>query len=166
MYFGPLKYDINIGNISNNFLNVSNLVKLNNNDNSIIFYLCQQIDEIFNINNDSYNQTILVSLISLIISQLFTQYNMNETIFFNNEVRKFNLLVKNISYKDEENEVDLYFDEIDESKLSSEQKETILNENEDNKEAREALDTDIEKDVDVDDTDDGMDVFKSEDRDD
>jgi len=166
MYFGQLKNDINIGNISNNFLNVSNLVKLNNNDNSIIFYLCQQIDEIFNINNDSYNQTILVSLISLIISQLFTQYNVNETIFFNNEVRKFNLLVKNISYKDEEDEVDLYFDEIDESKLSSEQKETILNDNEDNKEAREALDTDIEKDVDVDDTDDGMDVFKSEDRDD
>jgi hypothetical protein len=166
MYFVPLKSNIDIGIVSNNFLNVNNLIKLNNNDNSIIYYLCQQIENIFDINNEPYNQGILVPLISQIIMQLFMQSNIDETILFNNEVRKFNLLIKNVSYENEKIDVDTFFDEIDTSNMSSEQIEVINNQNEDDKEASQALDLDIEKDNDVDDTDDGIEMFQSEDRDD
>ena len=166
MYFVPLKSNIDIGIVSDNFLNVNNLIKLNNNDNAIIYYLCQQIENIFDINNEPYNQGVLVPLISQIITQLFMQYNIDETILFNNEVRKFNLLIKNVSYENEKIDVDTFFDEIDTSNMSSEQIEVINNQNEDDKEASQALDLDIEKDNDVDDTDDGMEMFQSEDRDD
>ena len=142
------------------------MIKLNNNDNAIIYYLCQQIENIFDINNEPYNQGILVPLISQIIMQLFMQYNIDETILFNNEVRKFNLLIKNVSYENEKIDVDTFFDEIDTSNMSSEQIEVINNQNEDDKEASQALDLDIEKDNDVDDTDDGIEMFQSEDRDD
>jgi hypothetical protein len=128
--------------------------------------LCQQIENIFDINNEPYNQGILVPLISQIIMQLFMQSNIDETILFNNEVRKFNLLIKNVSYENEKIDVDTFFDEIDTSNMSSEQIEVINNQNEDDKEASQALDLDIEKDNDVDDTDDGIEMFQSEDRDD
>lgn len=154
------------------YLNANKIIKFNNNDNLLIYYLCQQIQEFININKDQYNQTKLVYLISSIINSLFDQYNLAETIFMNNEVRKFNILLTNISYTDKDvDTLDITNlteggEDVDESKLTDEQKQKLEDENEDNKETDEGMDLDLDMDMDTaDDSDEGTEMIQSEGRD-
>ena len=124
------------------------------------------------INKDQYNQTKLVYLISSIINSLFDQYNLAETIFMNNEVRKFNILLTNISYTDKDvDTLDITnltegVEDVDESKLTDEQKQKLEDENEDNKETDEGMDLDLDMDMDTaDDSDEGTEMIQSEGRD-
>lgn len=166
IYFMSLKTNVNI-DIAGNILNVDKLLKLNNNDNILLYYLCQQIQEFININNDQYNQSKLVYLMATLINQLYDQYVVIETINRNNEVKKFNLLITNISISEGETEatIDLTDNKVyDEEKLTDEQREKIDDDNEDMKEIAEGMDMDLDRD-DIDDADDGMEMIQAEGRD-
>ena len=165
VYFIPFKSNVNI-DISGDILNVNKLLKLNNNDNILLYYLCQQIQEFIDINNDQYNKSKLVYLLTTIINQLFDQHNIMETIYMNNEVKKFNLLITNISISDTDAEI-VDIDEniqYDDEKLTDEQRDKLENEIEDLKETAEGMDIDMEREE-YDDIDDGMDMIQAEGRD-
>jgi hypothetical protein len=165
VYFISLKSNVNI-DVTSDILNVNKLIKLNNNDNLLLYYLCQQIEEFITINSDPYNQSKLVYLLSSIINQLFDQHNINETIYMNNEVKKFNMLLTNITLYEQEIDLIDIEEEIDTEKLTDEQKEKINNEIDDLNEASEGMDIDLDNDMDItDDTDDHMEMIQAEGRD-
>ena len=167
IYFTSLKTNVNI-ELTNNILNVNKLIKLNNNDNLLLYYLCQQILEFININKDPYNQNKLVYLMSLIINQLFDQYNINEIIYMNNEVKKFNMLITNVSISETDIELTEQNDEddIDNENLTDEQKQIAEDNKDDNNETNEGMDLDLDQDNDItDETDDSMEMIQNEGRD-
>jgi hypothetical protein len=89
-----------------------------------------------------------------------------ETIHMNNEVKKFDLLITNISINELDAEIIDLDDQpvYDEDKLTDEQKEKLENDIDDIKEAGEGMDMDLELDE-MDDTDDGMEMIQAEGRD-
>jgi hypothetical protein len=167
IFFISLKSNVNI-EVINNILNSNKLIKLNNNDNVLLYYLCEQIQEFININKDPYNQSKLIVLLCVIISQQFNKYNLNETINMNNEIRKFNILETNmVNISDQDNDtLDMtgVNDNFDEDKLTDEQKAKIDDENEDMKETEEGMDVDLERDEEItDDADDGDEMLQDRD---
>jgi hypothetical protein len=166
IYFIPLKSNVNI-EVVENILNANKLLKLNNNDNILLYYLCQQIQEFININHDQYNKSKLVYLLSSIINQLFNQNNIMETIYMNNEVKKFNMLITNVNFENVEAEMfDIDDNNYDEEKLTDEQKQKLENEIDDMNETNEGMDIDLDNDLETtDDTDEGMEMIQAEGRD-
>ena len=164
IYFSPLKQNSNI-ELYENIISVNKLIKFNNADNSLLSYFIDQLNSFIDINTDQYNQSKLIILYSIVINYLFDKFNSNETILMNNEVKKFNLLLTNVSYTDHEYEfIDIDTD-IDEDKLTDEQKDKLKSEKDDTDETNEGMDMDIERDDTYDETDDGMDMIQDEGRD-
>jgi hypothetical protein len=166
VYFIPLKSNVNI-EVVGNILNANKLLKLNNNDNILLYYLCQQIQAFINVNNDQYNKSKLVYLLANIINQLFNQNNVMETIYMNNEVRKFNMLLTNVTFDSVDVEIfDIDEDKYDEEKLTDEQKQKLENEIDDLNETNDGMDIDLDNDMETtDDTDEGMEMIQAEGRD-
>lgn len=155
IYVIPLKSNSNI-ELDANTLSATKFIKYNNSDNMLLYYLCSQIQQFININAEPSNQSKLIIFISSIINVLSEQYLLNDTIFRNNEIKKFNLLLTNfvsVSHCS----ADDCIDNSTSSTLSDDAITAIANENEDMKEQLDAIDIDLELDADItDDSDDGM----------
>lgn len=163
IYFTNLKSNISV-EIQSGYLNANKMIKYNNNDNLILFYLIEQLDMFIRINQ---SQNKLIVVLALIINQLFDNYNIDELIYMNDGVRKYDLLVTDsYTYTDDTNIIDVaqLTDEIaEEENLTDEQKQQLEEQREDEIEEGEGMDTDINIGDDVDEGDEGMDMLRDAD---
>ena len=120
-----------------NYLYVGNIIKLQNSDHVLISYMCNEIKDLINANNDTFTKTNLIYLFSNIINYEFNFYNLREKASSNSEVKQFTLAESSFYNIIDSNESDIFKD------LSEEDKEKINDENYDEKEMNDALDVDI-----------------------
>jgi hypothetical protein len=120
-----------------NYLYVGNIIKLQNSDHVLISYMCNEIKDLINANNDTFTKTNLIYLFSNIINYEFNFHNLREKASSNSEVKQFTLAESSFYNIIDSNESDIFKD------LSDEDKEKINDENYDEKEMNDALDVDI-----------------------
>ena len=163
IYFIAFKSNLSI-EIHNDYLHASKMLKYINNDVIIIHYLIEQITLFLTINKNN-NKLVIVTI--LIINQLFDQYNIDETIYYNDEVRKYSLLQTDVSsYVDNAEifDVTVLTDDVtekEEEAMTDEQKQHLETQREDNKETEEGMDLDINIGDDTDEGDEGMDMIRN-----
>lgn len=119
------------------YLYVGNIIKLQNSDHVMISYICNEMKELIDGNNDKFTKTNLIYLLSNIINYEFNFYNLREKANSNSDVKKFILSESAFYNVIETNETDIFTD------LTEEEKEELAEENYEEKERSDAIDVDI-----------------------
>jgi hypothetical protein len=119
------------------YLYVGNIIKLQNSDHVIISYICNEMKQLIDANNDTFTKTNLIYLFSNIINHEFDFYNLREKASSNSEVKKFILSESAFYNVMDSSETDIFKD------LTEQEKEEAAEENYDAKEMNDALDVDI-----------------------
>ncbi len=137
-----LQIDYNLPNIDlniiKNYIDIENILYLENNDNKLIFYLLSNFDKIIEYNRKSLNISEIINLIGKIINYSFNLYHIP---FISYDINKFDfLLINETPYIDETLKVIGHYQE-----LMTQQEIDDPNRKEeeyDSKEAKDAMDID------------------------
>ena len=85
---------ISIDIIKDKYINIEDILKYDENGNSILYYIVEQLNNIININSDSLSKTNITFFILDLINYLYDQYTINKQITDINLI-KFKKIIDN-----------------------------------------------------------------------
>jgi hypothetical protein len=138
-FLTPIDSTISIP-IENDKLYVGNMIKIDNTDQTLIKYICSEINQLIVRTSDNYTKTQLIFLFSNIINTEFNFINLPEINDNTTEIKKF-LLLEIAYYKNFDGAENEIFNDLNEEEAHELEEEQTTE-----RERSEALDVDVDSD--------------------